>query len=133
MAADSLDVQKWVRRAKMDFDSAAKLVETRFEPPIEVVCYLCQQAAEKILKAYTIAKTNTRAASHKLEDLLDECAHHSAEFNELKSGCLNLSPYATLARYPSIIEPTEQHMKQALKDAAKILELARAELKKLGH
>jgi len=50
MAADSLDVKKWIRRAQMDFDSAAKLIETRFEPPIEVVCYLCQQSAEKILK-----------------------------------------------------------------------------------
>jgi HEPN domain-containing protein len=121
-------VQKWVRRAQMDFDSAAKLVETRFEPPIEVVCYLCQQSAEKILKAYTIAKTNARSTSHKLEDLLDACVPHSAEFNTLRSCCLSLSPYATLARYPSIIEPTEQHMKMALKDASKILEVTKSEL-----
>lgn len=117
----------------MDLDSAAKLLKTRFVPPIEVICYLCQQSAEKILKAYTIAKTNTRTASHKLEDLLDECAPYSAEFNTLRKCCLNLSPYATLARYPSVIEPTEQHMKQALKDAAKILALTKSELKKSGY
>lgn len=133
MAADSLDVKKWIRRAQMDFDSAAKLIETRFEPPIEVVCYLCQQSAEKILKAYTIAKANTRTVSHKLEDLLDECASYTANFSELRNCCMNLSPYATLARYPSIIEPTERHMKQALKDAAEVLELTKSELKKLGH
>lgn len=133
MAADSLDVQKWIRRAQMDFDSAAKLMKTRFKPPIEVVCYLCQQSAEKILKAYTIAKMSTRTASHKLEDLLDECVPYSIEFNVLRNSCLNLSPYATLARYPSIIEPTEQHMKQALKDASKILDVTKSELKKAGY
>jgi hypothetical protein len=57
MSTDSLDVEKWIRFAQMDFDSAVALAE-RFRPPIEVVSYLCQQSAEKILKAYNIANTN---------------------------------------------------------------------------
>jgi len=84
MATDSLDVKKWIRFAQMDFDGASTLAKSRFRPPLELVCYLCQQASEKILKAYTIAKTNTRERTHMLEDLLKECARYSADFNNLK-------------------------------------------------
>jgi HEPN domain-containing protein len=63
MNIDSLDVKKWIRFAQMDFDSAVTLAE-KFRPPLETVCYHCQQAAEKILKAYIIAKTNALAKKH---------------------------------------------------------------------
>jgi hypothetical protein len=36
MSTDSLDVEKWIRFAQMDFDSAVALAE-RFRPPIEVL------------------------------------------------------------------------------------------------
>jgi HEPN domain-containing protein len=130
--ADSLDVNKWIRRAQIDYEDALTLAE-RFRPSIEGACYLCQQSAEKIFKAYTIARTNIRTKSHELEKLLNECTPYSADFDNLRKNCLRLSPYMSIARYPADIEPTEYHMKQALKDAGEILEFTKAKLKEMGY
>jgi HEPN domain-containing protein len=129
---DSLDVTKWIRFAQDDFDLAL-IASERFRPFIEGACYHCQQAAEKILKAYTLAQTGSRTKSHELEDLLDACVLYSAEFNNLRNACKDLEPYTILARYPADIEPTEYHMKKALKDADAILTFTKSELKKLGY
>ena len=132
MTTDSLNVKKWIHFAQMDFDGASTLAKTRFRPPMELVCYLCQQAAEKILKAYTIARTNTRKKTHVLEDLLNDCVSYSADFNNLRDNCTKLMPYIALAHYPSDIELTEYHMRQALKDAQKILTFTKSKLAELG-
>jgi len=130
--ADSLDVCKWINFAQNDFD-LARIASERFKPFIEGACYHCQQSAEKILKAYTIAQTGLRTKSHELEDLLDECIPYFAEFEKLRNACKDLEPYTILARYPADIEPTEYHMKKAIKDAGAILEFTKSKLKELGY
>jgi HEPN domain-containing protein len=130
--ADSLDVLKWIIFAQNDFDVASREAG-RFRPLVEVVCYHCQQSAEKILKAYTIAKTNILTKTHILGDLLNDCEQHASDFNNFRSICSRLTPHITLGRYPADIEPTEYHMKQALKDAAEILEFTKLKLKELGY
>ena len=131
MTKDSLNINEWIRFAQNDYDSAVVLGE-RFRPPIETVCFLCQQAAEKILKAYTIAKTNTRKHTHVLENLLDDCVQHSTDFDSLRVSCTKLTPYIALSRYPSNIEITDYDMRQALKNAGKILEFTKSKLAELG-
>jgi len=128
---DSLDVRKWIRFAQNDYDTAI-LVSERFRPPIEVVCYLCQQSAEKILKAYNIATENKLTRIHALRDLLDKCECYSPDFNILLESCTKLTPYMSLARYPSNIDITDYDMKQALIHARKILEFTKAKLEELG-
>jgi len=131
MSTDSLDVEKWIRFAQTDFDSAVVLAE-RFRPPIEVVSYLCQQSTEKILKAYTIANTNTLIKTHILKDLLKVSIQYCSDFDKFKVVCERLTPYITLARYPSNIELTEHDMKQAIKDAQDILEFTKSKLAEMG-
>jgi len=131
MNTDSLDVEKWIHFAQMDFDSAAALAE-RFRPPIEVVSYLCQQSAEKILKAYTIANTDILIKTHILKDLLKVSIQYCSGFDKFKIICERLTPYITLARYPSNIDLTDQDMKQALKDANDVLEFTKSKLAEMG-
>jgi HEPN domain-containing protein len=131
MSADSFDVEKWIHFAQMDFDSAVALAE-KFRPPLEIVCYHCQQAAEKILKAYIIAKTNTLTKTHVLVDLLNTCVQYSAEFDVFKNTSISLTAYIALTRYPSSIDLTEQAMTQALKDAQDILEFTKSKLAEMG-
>jgi len=131
MAADSLNIKEWIRFAQNDYDSAVVLSE-RFRPPIETICVLCQQAAEKILKAYSIAKTNSRERTHVLEDLLDICIKLSQDFDCLGNACTKLSPYIALSRYPSNIDITDYDMKQALIHACKVLDFTKAKLEELG-
>jgi len=131
MSTDSFDVEKWIHFAQMDFDSAVALSE-KFRPPLEIVCYHCQQSAEKILKAYIIAKTNTLTKTHVLVDLLNICVQYSADFDCFKNTSINLTAYIALTRYPSNIDLTEQAMKQALKDAQDILEFTKSKLAEIG-
>ena len=128
---DSLDVKKWIRFAQNDYDSAVVLGE-RFRPPIETVCYLCQQSAEKILKAYNIATENKLTKTHVLKDLLNKCEQYTADFSVLMDSCAYLAPYVSLGRYHAIIDPTDYHMKQALNNAGKILEFTKSKLQELG-
>ncbi|GBU20513.1 hypothetical protein R80B4_00391 [Fibrobacteres bacterium R8-0-B4] len=133
MTADSIDVNKWIRFAQMDFDSAVTLSE-KFRPPLETTCYLCQQSAEKILKAYIIAKTNALAKkTHELEELLGVCVTYCAEFDKFRAICNKLTPYITVTRYPSTIDPTEHDMKTAVKNAQTVLEFAKDKLKEMGY
>jgi HEPN domain-containing protein len=128
---DNLDVKEWMRFAQNDYECAVILKE-RFRPPIENVCYLCQQSAEKILKAYSIAKTNTLTKTHVLDDLLDECKQQSQDFDILENACQTLSPYVALGRYPSTIEIVDYDMRQALKSALEILDFTKSKLAEMG-
>jgi HEPN domain-containing protein len=128
---DSLDVKKWIRYAQNDYDLAL-LANERFRPPMESVCYLCQQSAEKILKAYTIAKGSQLIKTHALKELLDKCVQYSADFSMLKQSCIDLTPYISLGRYPATIELTDYLMRQALKNAEKILAFTKSKLEELG-
>jgi len=128
---DNLDVKEWMRFAQNDYECAAILKE-RFRPPMENVCYLCQQSAEKILKAYTIAKTNTLTKTHALKDLLKTCEQYSPDFNNLRNACLTLTPYLALGRYPSTIEIVDYDMRQALKSALEILTFTKTKLAEMG-
>lgn len=132
MTEYNIDVREWMRFALMDFDVALNEAK-RYKPPIEIICYHCQQAAEKILKAYTIAQNNTFKKTHDLETLIEECGQFSPDFSNIKSNCVMLSSYVSGARYPSEIELTEYEMKQAIKNAQQVLDFTKSKLKELGH
>ncbi|GBU23337.1 hypothetical protein R80B4_03254 [Fibrobacteres bacterium R8-0-B4] len=91
MDEDIFEVKKWIQFAHEDYKSAvarAKTVGNPYSP--RQVCYDCQQAAEKILKAYTIAKDGARNKEHRLDVLLISCRQHSEDFDTPRSRLLNL-------------------------------------------
>ncbi|MDR2592526.1 MAG: HEPN domain-containing protein [Chitinispirillales bacterium] len=132
MTEYNIDVREWIRFALMDFDVALNEAK-RYRPPIEIICYHCQQAAEKMLKAYTIAQKSALKKTHDLETLIEECKQFSPDFSNIKSNCVMLSSYVSGARYPSEIELTEYEMKQAIKNAQQVLDFTKSKLKELGH
>jgi len=132
MTEYNIDVREWIRFALMDFDVALNEAK-RYRPPIEIICYHCQQAAEKMLKAYIITQNNTFKKTHDLETLIEECKRFSHDFGNIKSNCVMLSSYVSGARYPSEIELTEYEMKQAIKNAQQVLDFTKSKLKELGH
>ena len=133
MNADNLDVGKWVQYALSDYNAAVKMVRLHRPVPVEIVCYHCQQAAEKILKAYTIAKSATLTKTHDLVVLLNQCREHSAEFDKYAKPCIALTTYASLSRYPANVEITEQQMKQALKDVGDIIAFMAPFFSEMGY
>jgi HEPN domain-containing protein len=117
----------------MDYDAAEKLSAFR-ESFMEVVCYHCQQSAEKILKAYAIAQGEPLMKTHDLRIIVGQCLNHEQSFNSLSDACTALNDYATLTRYPANDDnTTEEEMNASLLDAAEILEFTKSKLAGLGY
>ncbi len=64
------------------------------------VCFMCQQGAEKALKAYLFAHQQSLQRTHVLPRLLQECAAFDSSFSELSEACAVLTAYYTDTRYP---------------------------------
>jgi len=124
---DNLDIKEWIRFAQMDYD-AAKNMSVLFHPvPLEIVCFHCQQAAEKILKAYALANGEPLIKTHDLSVILAQCKNYNQEFSNLDKIGIMLNDYAVVYKYPTKEDVvTEQDMNIALDNALKILEFTKA-------
>ena len=63
------EYQDWLRFAQADYDSAKYLYDSPLHPkPLEIICYHCQQAAEKAVKAL-IVYFGSRGGMPKVHDI----------------------------------------------------------------
>jgi HEPN domain-containing protein len=115
MAPETELVREWVLLSLEDFESARDLIHSK-EPRIRVACYLCQQAVEKVLKAYLQLRQPTAPPrTHSLDLLLDFCKQHDPAFAEIRADCAWLSGFAVEVRYPGFEpKPTVDRAKAAL-------------------
>lgn len=105
-------IKKWLIKALNDVKVAShEMALTEEEIVTDAVCFHCQQAVEKLLKAYLISKNVEFGRIHDLETLLKLCASQDTDFTGLDVG--NLTDYAVEIRYadefyiPSIEEAKE--------------------------
>jgi HEPN domain-containing protein len=107
---------KWLEYARTDYNVA--LHDTTFHPiPIEIICYHCEQAAEKALKAILAYHNETIPRIHDLYRILELCIVHVSQLSDLSSQAKRLTDFAIVTRYPNDIELNEADMKQALEYA----------------
>ena len=97
-------VSEWLGRAREDRNSALFLLEKMHPIPCEVVCYLCQQAAEKIPKSLLFASEQPLLKSHDLTRIAEQLATVLPVDDEILRACAVLTPYSTSSRYPSMLE-----------------------------
>ena len=117
---DAKTVKDWIRYARMDL-SAAEYLQGHSPLPIEIICYHCQQAAEKALKAVLARHDTDVPRTHDLTILLAAATQCENSMQSLFKQVNRLTNYATFTRYPSDIEISEADMKIALKYAEDIL------------
>jgi len=108
-------------RADRDLEAVVELVSAA-RPLPDIAVFHAQQAAEKALKAFLVAKRRQFARTHDLVALLADCVALEPRFTEYLAAAQTLSPYATRFRYPSPGVPTEPSIAEA--DTA--VELARS-------
>jgi HEPN domain-containing protein len=78
---------------------ARELEQTR--PPLnDLICFHCQQSAEKYLKALVQELGIVVPRTHILEDLLLLLLPHDSTLKRLRRGLTSLSRYAVAIRYP---------------------------------
>jgi HEPN domain-containing protein len=94
----------------------------------DLVCYHCQQCAEKYLKAYLIAHGETPPRTHDLEQLLALCAVHDPSLAAHQPLVQALKPFGVLVRYPELSTTVAE-----AQDAVKTMrQLRRTLRRKLG-
>jgi HEPN domain-containing protein len=115
-------VNKWITKADKDLLSAER--ELSFENPVtETVCFHCQQAVEKYLKAFLVYHQIYFTKTHKIIDLLELCATVDSSFKDELEDADNLTDYAVEIRYPDVwLEPGIEDAEEALEIAKKVKE-----------
>jgi HEPN domain-containing protein len=118
---DSFYVQEWIRFAEMDLNSA-NILSNHYPKPVEIICYHCQQSAEKILKVFLILQENTPPKIHDLLQLLALCVNLESKADEIFNQRNILNRYSTVTHYPAEIKITEYDSKTALRYAKEVLD-----------
>jgi HEPN domain-containing protein len=91
--------KEWVQKAEADYRLAGKLVSGS-EPFHDHVCFLCQQAAEKYLKALLEELGLPVPRIHNLVQLLTLLLPHYPSLRPLRRGLKFLTRFAVGTRYP---------------------------------
>lgn len=129
------EVKEWLNFAKMDLSSAKHLYDTFYPRPLQIICYHCQQAAEKALKAVIVAKGKPGGIPkiHDLEFLLSQMKNYVDIQEELWDYAEALTPYGIEIRYPGGTEVTDEQAELGLKYADAIFLWAVEEIKKASN
>jgi len=96
---DSARYIDWIEKASRDIKSAEVLKEN--DCGNDMVAFHCQQAVEKLLKAYIIAKAGVIINSHSLIYLCKEAEKYSLEFKKHIKDCAFVNQFYIETRYPA--------------------------------
>ncbi len=118
---DKKPYHEWLNFANRDLQSAVFL-QNMYPIPFEIICYHCQQSAEKFLKAYLILNDVKVKRTHDLVVLQEDCCRLNSDFKTIENECINLTDYSVTTRYPYPMELNEHDMKMAIKDVQHIKE-----------
>lgn len=127
------DVKEWVRYADMDVLSANYLNGIQHPKPLEVICYHCQQAAEKMLKALILAYDGEIQKTHDLGLLTDELASLTVVPEPVLVSADLLTPYGVKIRYPQDLRIEESHTQKALADMKTVYDFVATKLQELQN
>lgn len=97
--ADLTIVREWLEKADEDFNFASANLNEGSEFFAQI-CFHFQQAAEKYLKSYIIARGLPFSKVHDLLYLLKECSGDDPSFAELKEDAITLNTSYIETRYP---------------------------------
>ena len=117
--ADGAFYQEWLDFAEMDLNAAQFLLSMR-PVPIEIICFHCEQAAEKMLKSVLVFFGQEPPRTHDLVALCKMCEACDSCFEQLRDSCVELTPYGVQARYPANLELETSDMDCALKECEKL-------------
>ena len=113
-------INGWLNKADKDLLSAKH--ELSFPDTVtETVCFHCQQAIEKYLKAYLLFLEIPFTKTHGIGKLITMCETKDKEISMFQQEADKLTDYAVDVRYPDEeFEPTLEEAKEAVEIARKI-------------
>jgi len=98
------EVAAWISKADEDMAVVVTLREHASHLDA-AICFHCQQAAEKMLKALLVSLGEVPPHTHDLATLVERSAVHLPIVEDLLTDATYLSPFAVLPRYPVAPSP----------------------------
>jgi len=116
--------REWLRKADADLRTARLLIA---EKPADhdVICFHCQQAVEKYLKAFLQERGTPIPKTHDLKALLDLTLPFDPTLGSLRQSVRPLTKYAVEYRYPGFRADRRQSRR-----ALAVVERVRAEVRR---
>ena len=116
--SDRQYINEWIEKANKDIKAANRLIED--EDMTEIVCFHCQQAVEKYLKALLIFNNEDVQKTHNIDFLLNKCKIYNKELEKYIGN--SLTDYAVDLRYPDTrYVPTIEETNEAVELMNKII------------
>ena len=118
------NVQLQLEFANADLETADFLYEKQYPRQLEIICYHCQQAGEKAIKALYIAKEIPGGIprKHDLWFLLEQMKNVVEIPESIFDAAEKLDPYAIVFRYPGENRVDDYRAKQAISLAKTIID-----------
>ena len=121
---------EWINIANIDYETSKRMYDEHWQKQHYIICYLCQQAAEKYLKGFLAYNGEEVIKIHILENLLDVCNKYEQNFETLREKCEYLTPFAVQIRYPdSFYDITDVESSKALEYAKIIIDFVNDKMK----
>lgn len=123
-------INAWILKAGNDLKSAFIILESdNNEKPFDSICFHCQQAVEKYLKAYLVYLDVMFTKTHNIGQLIELGAGLDGELrNYLMAD--TLTSYGVDIRYPDdFYIPTEEDTRKAYDIALEIKDFVRKKMK----
>lgn len=126
MSVDPL--QEWVQKAEEDWEAVRRLLESgTLEAVADVIVFLCQQVAEKYLKAILVERGHEPPHTHNLGVLLDLVTGSVPQLEAIRDDTEALGPFAVVFRYPGEWA-TQAEARQAVAMSGRIRDASRDHL-----
>lgn len=99
-----------IAKAEHDIQAIDILLEA-LDAPTDVICFHCQQAVEKYLKAYLADQNIDYPKTHDLKNLLDRCIALDSNFAQILE-IVDLTTYAVTTRYEEAVGLTREEAEE---------------------
>lgn len=119
----NLETKQWLDMANMDIGVAKYLLDNYHPKPLEIICYHCQQATEKAIKALVVLYGTQGGLPrvHDLSFLLNQLKNTVKIDEKYYDYADTLTPYGISARYPNELFLEEHHARTAIQYAEEIM------------
>ncbi|GHU39382.1 HEPN domain-containing protein [Spirochaetia bacterium] len=114
------ELEQWFFIAGEDLKAAEYLATMSYPRPEGIICFHCQQSAEKYLKGFLFQKNVDVPKIHDLKILLKLCEAVGAQFSTILPKCNTLNRYSVIPRYPDELEITSADTDNAIQYAKEI-------------
>lgn len=114
--------KEWFEYAELDLKTALYLLDMKPKPN-EIICYHCQQSAEKFLKGYLAIEGEPIKKTHDLQFLCKLASKKNPKIDIVEDDCIELTDYGVEVRYPFHVDIEEIDVEKAIKSASRIREI----------